>query len=225
MKQGLIVVGVVVVVLLLVPVAAKLVAGGKQTPSVGDAVVAPSFSARLADTDGKPFADAQVYLHPAIGHPDKREQDRSSMPMQNTNTDSEGKFSFSNVHPGTYTVQFYWKDGGDKGHPYLDAQKFWIEISPDASTSELTIVAPSPASHAVGGIVRDAEGQPAAGVTVSAMGQADYSRSSTTTDSDGHYLVRGIAGDAADTIWFKGAGNAELKNVAIGAKNADVTLR
>jgi uncharacterized protein YfaS (alpha-2-macroglobulin family) len=145
--------------------------------------------------------------------------------MQNTETDSAGKFSFSSVSPGTYTVQFYWTDEGDEGHLYLDAQKFWLDVSPDATASELTIVAPSLTSHSVAGYVRNAQGGPVAGVAVSAMGGADYSRSSTTTDSAGHYVVRGIAGDVAETIWFKGTANAELNSVGIGTTNADITLR
>jgi hypothetical protein len=225
MKQALIVVVVLLAVLLLVPVVAHLVSGGKREPSVGDAAVASSFSAQLADTTGKPFANARVYLHPAIGHPDKRGQDRASMPMRNTETDGEGKFSFDAVNPGTYTLQFYWKDGGDSGHLYLDAQRFWVDVSPGAATSELTIVVPSMAAHSVGGYVRDAQGRPVAGVTVEAMGHADYSRSSTTTDSEGHYVIRGIAGDVAEAISFKGAGKAELKGVGIGKTDANVTLR
>ena len=225
MKQVVIGVVVLVVVLLAIPMAAHLVSGGKQAPSVGDAAVASSFSAQLVDTEGKPFANARVYLHPAIGHPDKRGQDRASMPMRNTETDGQGKCSFDAVSPGTYTVQFYWKDGGDSGQLYLDAQKFWVKVSPGAAASELTIVVPPLASHAVGGYVRDAQGSPVANVSVEAKGYADYSHSSTSTDSDGHYVIKGIAGDAAGAIWFKGAGKAELKDVAVGTADANVTLR
>jgi len=208
-----------------VAASADVVSGARLGLSVGDAAVAPSFSAQLVDTEGKPFANVRVYLHPAIGHPDRRGQDRASMPMRNTATDGEGKFSFDAVNPGTYTVQCHWKDGGDKGNLYLDAQKFWLDVSPGATAAELTIVAPSLAAHSVGGYVHDAEGRPVAGVAVDAMGHADYSRSSTSTDSEGHYLIRGIAGDVAETIWFKGAGKAELKDVGIGTTDANVTLR
>jgi len=224
MKPVLIVVGVLLGALLVIPVIAHIMSGGKLEPSVGDAAVAQSFSAQLVDTNRSPFANARVYLHPAIGHPDKRGQDRASMPMLNTETDGGGKFSFSSVSRGTYTLQFYWKDGGDEGNLYLDAQKFWLDVSPEATASQLTIVVPSLAAHSVGGYVRDAQGRPVAGVAVDAMGHADYSRSSTTTDSEGHYLIKGIAGDVAEAIWFKGAGKAELKDIAIGTTDANVTL-
>jgi len=225
MKQALIGAGVVIAVLVALPLAGRLMSGGTSAPSVGDAVVAPSFSGRLVDTQGQPFANARVYMHAAIGHPEKRGQDRASMPMQHTEADGEGRFSFGNVNPGTYSVQVYWRDGADKGHFYSDAQQFWLTVSPGTGDTDVAVVAPALSDQAVGGTVRDAQGKPVAGVSVQAMGRADYSRSSATTDSEGRYLVRGIAGDAAGTIWFKGAGEAELSGIAVGRTDADVTLR
>ena len=225
MKPVLKGVGVVIAVLVLIPLVVKTMSEGTSVPSVGDAVVAPSFSGRLVDTKGQSFPNARVYMHAAIGHPDKRGQDRASMPMQHTEADGEGRFSFSGVNPGTYSVQVYWKDVADQGHFYSDAQGFWLTVSPGDGAADVTVVVAALSDQAVGGTVRDAQGQPVAGVSVEAKGHADYSRSSAKTDSEGRYLVRGIAGDAAGAIWFKGAGKAELSGIAVGRTDADVTLR
>ena len=225
MKRVLIGVGALFALLVALPLAGRLMSRGTLEPSVGDAVVTPSFSGRLVDTKGQPFGNARVYMHAAIGHPEKRGQDRASMPMQHTEADGEGRFSFSGVNPGTYSVQVYWKDVADKGNFYSDAQQFWLTVSPGTGDANVTVVVPALSDQAVGGTVRDAQGQAVAGVSVEAKGQADYSRSSATTDSEGRYLVRGIAGDRAGTIWFKGAGKAELSGIAVGRTDADVTLR
>ncbi len=96
MKRVLIGVGVLIAVLVVLPLAGNLMSGGTSEmsgatlePSVGDAVVTPSFSGRLVNTKGKSFPNARVYMHAAIGHPEKRGQDRASMPMQHTEADGE----------------------------------------------------------------------------------------------------------------------------------------
>jgi len=65
MKPVLIGVGVVIAVLVVIPLAGKLMpgspkSGGTSAPSAGEAMVAPSYSGRLLDTKGAPLPNAMV---------------------------------------------------------------------------------------------------------------------------------------------------------------------
>ena len=195
--------------------------------SVGETKVGTHFTGRLVDTNQQPISGARLYIFAALGGKGADKPGQEPLSREMATTDVNGAFDFNNINPGTYSLQFYWQRQNAQGHLYLDAQKFWLVVEPNATTAEVTIVVPALEDKAVEGYVRDTQGRAIAGVEVSAMGWRDYSRSSTTTDGSGHYRIQGIAGDIADTIWFRHENYSDvtLKNIPVGTTDADGVMR
>jgi hypothetical protein len=194
--------------------------------TVGEMTVGTHFAGRLVDTNQLPVSGARLYVFAALGGKGASHAGQMPLSREMTRTDANGAFEFNQINQGMYSLQFYWQQQNRKGNLYLDAQEFWVIVDPDETTADVTIVIPALGDKAVEGHVRDGQGRGIAGVDVSAMGWRDYSRSSTKTDDSGHYRIEGIAGNIAETVWFRHArySDAELKSISVGSTNADVVM-
>jgi|GEM_PF-7020777 len=195
--------------------------------SAGETRVGSHFRGRLVGTNQQPISGARLYIFGALGGKGAAEAGQEPLSRDMATTDVNGAFEFKDINPGTYSLQFYWQRPNAQGHLYLDAQEFWLVVDPNETRTDVTIIVPALEDKAVEGYVRDARGRGIAGVEVSAMGWRDYSRCSTKTDDSGHYRIQGIAGNIADTIWFRHGSysDATLKNILVGTTNADVVMR
>lgn len=195
--------------------------------SAGEMKVGTHFTGRLVDTKQQPVSGARLHIFGALGGKGAAQAGQEALSREMAATDVNGAFEFRNINPGTYSLQFYWQRQNTQGHLYLDAQEFWLVVDPSETRTDVTIIVPALEDKAVEGHVRDGQGRGIAGVNVQAMGYADYSRCSTKTDDSGHYRIEGIAGNTADTIWFRHGSysDATLKNIPVGTTDADVVMR
>ena len=200
--------------------------GGPSSESVGETKVGTHFKGRLVDTNQRAVSGARLYIFAALGGKGAAQEGQAPLSREMTATDVNGGFEFKGINPGTYSLQFYWQRQSGEGHLYLDAQEFWLTVDPNETTADVSVVVPPLENKAIEGHVRDAQGRGLAGVDVQAMGWRDYSRSSTKTDTSGHYRIEGIAGNVADTMWFRldRYSDAELKSVAVGTTDTDVVM-
>ncbi|MBK7642860.1 MAG: carboxypeptidase regulatory-like domain-containing protein [Planctomycetes bacterium] len=139
---------------------------------------------RVVDRKGK--ALAQVWLQMRADENVRGERPRVS---GNVSTDTEGRFVFENIAPGTYKIEFGganrgWGQAGQIGHTSASG----LVVEEGKSIEGLEIVAQPPCR--VEGRVLGVDGQPLAGAVVIAVdekGQSLTSWQRQTTDATGNF--------------------------------------
>jgi protocatechuate 3,4-dioxygenase beta subunit len=131
-------------------------------------------------------------------------------------TDDQGNFTFLNVSPGKWTIQ-YRPDPSDPGS-YLEAELEGIEAGREDVILKLT------AGLEIDGLVLDETGSPAVGVTVILTHES--TRRTTMTGGSGRFRAGGLP-DAKWTISATGPGGAagRVEDVASGTLDVVVMLQ
>ena len=115
-----------------------------------------------------------------------------------TQTHADGTYALAGLPAGDYVVEFDGPDGSDLVTEYFDnhSQAFFSADLVTVSDGQTTpgIDAALELGGAIAGKVTDAAGDPVAGAVVDAIPPGADDILETTTDTDGTYLLNGLAG-------------------------------
>jgi protocatechuate 3,4-dioxygenase beta subunit len=128
----------------------------------------------VKDKDGAPIPNAKVELYRNLGS--------YGTGVGSTTTDASGRYSFpSNFGNSSYQVQV-------ASSGYVTGWSANTNV-PAGKTFNMPDVVVAAASGFVGGTLLDVSGKPVAGATISDNQREDVK---TTTDADGHFLLKGM---------------------------------
>ncbi|MCB1245983.1 MAG: carboxypeptidase regulatory-like domain-containing protein, partial [Acidimicrobiia bacterium] len=157
----------------------QLAAPATATPAVSTATI----TGIVRDTGGNPLSGVDVLVH-STGFD----------PATSTVTGIDGRYEVE-VPPGTYRIRFEVPGGRTvwylNGSTYAEADPIELTAGEQFAAQDVTIEA----GAAIAGHVRGPGGSPVAGATVWGFGPGDLwlGRARTTTDTDGRYVLDGLA--------------------------------
>ena len=111
-------------------------------------------------------------------------------------TAADGTFSFTGVTPGNYTIYFFGPDSANLAPQYYGGADTLADASYFAVTAGHTVTgrdAVLQPGSSISGTVTNPDGSPQAFASVSALSPSGGTITSTSTASDGHYTLSGLA--------------------------------
>jgi len=138
-----------------------------------------AISGVVKDTNSVPFVGISVALYAGT----------SPTPTATTTTNADGRFYFTELAEGVWTVKPT-RDGTT-----FDPHYRTYTLPPTVSVANFTGTPPLVTGSAIGGVIKNSAGVAAPGVSVG-LYQGDSLKTSTTTNAQGSYYLTGLAAGA-----------------------------
>ena len=186
---------------------------------------------RLVDTKGKPVSDRVLELWTAESGPPPAPglSFYASGGEGHDTVDAEGNFDMPNVAPGTHAVVVYKSvPGADRCQEQSPVEGRFLTVKAGERVEDFTIVVNPPEDFAISGHVRNAKGEPVAGVGVDSFiphGRHWW----TQTDASGAFRLEALdgIGQSVLKVHFNdvpGAGGYKLWLPEVPLNSQDVNL-